>query len=523
MAPPRPDFARTLASLAQVAPGDPPRSVAHGLELTHRLRALVGERGGDRSLWDELLELRTGPGVDAFFASPLPADTVDDPLLDRAVELIAIVEAIRSRRHAHDSQPLDRYLRHGRLVTRRVPMAAERVPVAVRCGRWFTVLEVGDEHPRVVRDRIAAAMATPRALTRRRRRVPAAVLVCLSPVPFEEAVHAHRLGLEGPWLSWSHTAGCPSMGVLAAHHLVLEGPGFAAVRADFRRRVRALRVALGLETDGDPTDELYLDSDAAPFRPWGSGELELDVSLAELADERRTPPPAPAVPRGMDGLTEGLEPLAIGPAPSLRYATVHRYELPLVDLCYAYCRAKHETLLRFDRRYEGGGFTFIVPRQLPGGRRGQPVLCALHAPRGTPESSTVFRARLHAQLRASTAGEDLLTGVLEEALRLAVPRPLQAAAVSCVERLPKASRFLAGRGLVACIDIPDDVVDPYSRYAGHSEGLFGGSCQERDGVALTAVGRGDRRDLCAVGTGVFRAPEVIDYFWRRLAWWLDGA
>ncbi len=93
-----------------------------------------------------------------------------------------------------------------------------------------------------------------------------------------------------------------------------------------------------------------------------------------------------------------------------------------------------------------------------------------------------------------------------------------------IERFPgDGGSFLAGRGLVARIEIPEDVVDPIASYAGLYEGLFGGSCQERGGVSLTAVDRGFRRDLCALGTGPFRNKAAMDLFWQRFAYFLGQA
>ena len=69
----------------------------------------------------------------------------------------------------------------------------------------------------------------------------APLAVGIEPVGLGEALHLHRLGLEGPWLSWAETVGEPSLGVLSAHHFVLEGPGMAGLRADFRQIKQELR------------------------------------------------------------------------------------------------------------------------------------------------------------------------------------------------------------------------------------------------------------------------------------------
>jgi len=121
-------------------------------------------------------------------------------------------------------------------------------------------------------------------------------------------------------------------------------------------------------------------------------------------------------------------------------------------------------------------------------------------------------------------GGDLLSRVLDNALRVRLPDLFKAAAVRVFEsRLYDGGSFLSGRGLVSYIEAPDEFIDPIAEYGGIFEGLFAGSCQERGGVSLTAIDRGYRRDLCAVGTGVFRGQAAMDLFWKRLAYFLDQA
>lgn len=566
--------------MAELAPIVPPLLVSHGLELTHNLRRALGDQAVEASLWEELLALRRGPGCDAFYAMPLPDREPTDLLLERAVEIRGLVDAIRNHKHAHDGQPLDRVLRKDRLRTRRVVRTEDVVPVAVRLGCWYSVVAVGDEHPRALRDRIEAALTDdPRHVgTLRSRRISAPLLVSIDTVPFAWAMHLHRLGLQGPWLSWSCTNGAPSMGVLASHHLVLEGPGFAALRADFRRRVRALRVALGLDAEDEQefdTCEQFGPFDAAPFSPWGcDDDSELHPALAEppLPDDllqalqeieaeeanrlphRHTfafdptlPRPKPRAGGCTDGLPAALETLArsrpvgvlphdlrhvqLRNPPSVRYATVQRGAFSLPAFCYAYCRAQHDAMAVHHPRYSGQGFTFIVPHmplgdngQRKAGRRGVPVLCSFQTRRGVPEGPETFRRRLVRCLAEADEGRDLLSRVLEDALRIALPGLVKSLAVRLLERgFGDGGTFLAGRGLVSHISVDDELIDPVARHAGLYEGLFGGSCQERGGVALTAVDRGYRRDLCAVGTGIFRMTAPMDLFWHRFAWFLGQA
>ena len=572
----RRDFAETVLALADVAPTFPPSLVTHGLELAHALRRAVGERPVEATLWEELLALRRGPGADAFFAMPLPmAPPPDDPLLERSVEILALVDAVRNNRHAHAGQPLDRYLREGVLRTRRVVLSEDSVPVCVRLGCFSAVVDVQDEHPRQLRDHIVAALRrAPQQLgSLKARRVAAPLLVSLTPLPFAEAVHSHRVGVDGPWIGWSLTGGRRPMGVLAAHHLVLEGPGFATLRADFRRRVRAMRVALGLDgvdQEWDGTED-FTDFDAAPFSPYGPGAEALHPALRDLApdaDEELLAqlldiagPPPDCEPRHRHsfafnpmagdvddgsieppaGLPEDLlllakarpalwlgDRLISGPRrgpPSMRYATIHRGAFSLPDFCYAYCRAQHDAMAVYHRRYRGQGFTFIVPRLREGaGRRAMPVLCSFRTRKGAPEGARLFKQRLQRQLDLAEDGSDLLSRVLDDTLRVALPAVVKASVVRAIERLPgDGGSFLGGRGLVGRIVIPEDVVDPIARYAGLYEGIFGGSCQERGGVSLTAVDRGYRRDLCALGSGSFRNKDAMDLFWQRFAYFLGQA
>lgn len=572
----RRDFADTVLALADVAPTFPPSLVTHGLEVAHALRRAVGERSVEATLWEELLALRRGAGADAFFAMPLPVrPPADDPVLDRAVEILALVDAVKNNRHAHAGQPLDRFLREGALRTRRMVISEDAVPVCVRLGCFVAVVDVRDEHPRQLRDRIVEALReAPLQLGGlKARRVRAPLLVSLTPLPFCEAVHGHRLGVEGPWLGWTRTGGRRPMGVLSAHHLVLEGPGFATLRADFRRRVRAMRVALGLdgvEQGWDETEE-FSEFDAQPFAMHSVGDEELHPALQDLAPDPdqdlldklfEMAGPAPGEdarhrhtfafnPRADDqdegpfepppGLPDDLGVLArVRPAvwlgdrlisgprrgpPSMRYATIHRGAFSMTDFAYAYCRAQHDAMAVYHPKYGGQGFTFIVPHLRPGtDRRAMPVLCSFRTRRGAPEGARTFKQRLTRQLDLADRGADLLSRVLDDALRVALPAVAKAAVVRAIERLPgDGGTFLAGRGLVAQITIPDDVVDPIARYAGLYEGVFGGSCQERGGVSLTAVDRGFRRDLCALGTGPFRNKDAMDLFWQRFAYFLGQA
>ncbi|MCO4771191.1 MAG: hypothetical protein KDA24_14250 [Deltaproteobacteria bacterium] len=569
-------FADTVVALTEIAPRFPPALVAHGLELTHSLRRTVGGRAKEPSLWEELLALRRGPGADNFLATPICCrPPVDDLLLERAVEIRAIVDALRGNQHSFDGQPLNRALEHGFLRTRRVVMPEETVPVVVRLAGWYAVVDVHDEHPRVLRERIVHALETNARPLRSLMptRVRAAVVVSVLPVPFKEAAHLHRLGVGGPWLGWSETSTEPRLDVLSAHGLVLDGPGFYCLRAEIRRRVRAMRIALGLETVeeeyGDNDDAIAIleaalaEADEGTLSDLGLGEGagivldRADPSLDpfpfrhEFADgdgpERPSSPDATLadLPDLLSTLPASLVELAgqrslgwVGPrngptgaSPSLRYATVPRSAFSMPDFAYAFCRAQHEAMAIHHPSYDGRGFTFVIPheprdeigRRRRGVRAG-PVLCSFRTRRGVPESAGTFKRRLQRRLDEADRGEDLLSQVLDDVLRAAVPETAKALMVRLAERMPgDGGTFLTGRGLVAWSEVPDESVDPFAEYGGVFEGFFTGSCHERGGVSLSAVDRGCRRDLCAVGSGVFRRKPVMDHFWRRLAFFLSDS
>lgn len=566
--------------MTEVAPTFPPLLVSHGVELTHSLRKALGDRPVESSLWEELLALRRGAGADAFYLYPqLPGPPVEDLLLQRAVEVRALVDAIRNARYSNSGQPLDRVLRQGNLRARREVVSSRHVPVAIRLGSWFVVIPVGEEHPRVLRDRILHSLLDgARPIGRfHPRRIVAAALVAIDPVPFDEALHLHRLGVEGPWLSWSVTGSEVPLGVLTAHHLVLEGPSLAGLRADFRRRARAMSVALGLggaDDDWDPSAD-YGSFDAHPFESLAGigdsitsmadtegldpeflarlalAEQELEQVRSSLGDRELfsvSAESSSASSNGewMQGLPEDLHALvdlqnrvrggqASGRlqswrAPSVRYATIPRGAFSFSDFCYAYCRAQHDAMAVHHPRYHGAGFTFIVPRlasserSSEGGLRARPVLCSFRTIRGVPEAAAPFKHRLRLRLAEADEGRDLLSRVLDDVLRVGLPGVFKTAAVRLFEsRLHDGGTFLSGRGLVSHIEVSDELVDPVASYGGIFEGLFGGSCQERGGISLTAVDRGFRRDLCATGTGIFRATEPMDLFWHRLAYFLDQA
>lgn len=568
-------FADTVIALTEVAPRFPPALVAHGLELTHSLRRAVGGRAIEPSLWEELLALRRGPGTDTFVATPVCRNHApEDLLLERAVVLRALVDAIRGNRHAFDGQPLNRALEHGVLRTRRVVLPDEVVPAIVRLGGWFALVEVRDEHPRVLRDRMAEALRTrSRPLrTLLPTRAPAPIVISILPVTFKEASHLHRLGIEGPWLGWSETSSAPRMSVLSSHGLVLDGPGVYRLRAEARRRIRAMRIALGLDVDEEPVEDFDPDEaiafleqalaedDAELLSDLGLGEgagpvLERDGfdpfpmrhDFADPCEGRPSRPdqqPADApdllatLPEELARLASerplawrGPRPGPVGPCPSLRYATVPRSRFSFADFAYAYCRAQHEAMALHHPTYDNRGFTFVVPhmpRDEVGrkrrGLRARPVLCSFRTRRGVPEAATTFKRRLERRLGEADNGEDLLSQVLDDLLRAAVPEVVKAGLVRLAERMPgDGGTFLTGRGLVAWSEVPDESVDPFAEYGGIYEGFFTGSCHERGGVALSAVDRGYRRDLCAVGTGVFRRAPVMDHFWRRLAFFLSDS
>ena len=565
-----------MIALAEVAPRFPPSLVAHGLEFTHSLRRAVGGRAVEPSLWEELLALRRGPGTDTFVATPICCQQVPgDLLLERAVVLRGLVDAVRGNRHAFDGQPLNRALEHGLLRTKRLVLPDDAVPTVVRLGGWYAIVEVRDEHPRVLRDHIADAL-THRARPLRTllpARVPAPIVLSVLPVSFREATHLHRLGIEGPWLGWSETSSAPRMSVLSSHGLVLDGPAAYRLRAEVRRRVRAVRIALGLDVDVDPADTFNAEEAIAFLEAALSGddaEVLSDLGLGEgagqvldrdevgpfpmrhdfadpTAAERPSRPdlePADA-PDLMATLPEELARLAsarslawrgprpgpVGPCPAIRYATVPRSRFSFADFAYAYCRAQHEAMALHQAAYDSRGFTFVVPHRprdedggLRRGLRARPVLCSFRTRRGVPEASSTFKRRLERRLDEADHGEDLLSQVLDDLLRAAVPEVIKAGLVRLAERLPgDGGTFLTGRGLVAWSEVPDESIDPFAQYGGIYEGFFTGSCHERGGVALSAVDRGYRRDLCAVGTGVFRSAPVMDHFWRRLAFFLSDS
>ncbi|HCP44509.1 MAG TPA: hypothetical protein DIU15_00505 [Deltaproteobacteria bacterium] len=565
-----PSFEDTALSLGDIAPTQPPRLVSHGLELAHALQRAVGARGHDGGGWEDLLAFRTGPGADAFLVAPvqLPEEGCVDPILDRAVEIRALVDVFRHHRDRHVRQPLDRVLRRDRLRLKRVALHESFMPVVLRLGAWFTVIEVHEEHPRALRERIVDSfIERPRPIGRLRcRRVDAPLVVSLVPIDLAEAVHLHRVGLEGPLVGWSYSAGSPKLSVLAAHHLVVDGPSFACLRSDFARRVRALRLALGLDSMESPgvLNEPYSKADSFPFEPdsstlqssraahasrWsrvarrsgrasaskrrarglahqemasaqpsGPGRYESSIpkELAELLRER-TGVRSWAGPTKLSG--RPVEP------PSIRFATLHRVSFSLCEFAYAYCRAQHDAMLRHDVHYQGQGFTFVVPHvprgdasQAPLSSRARPVLCSLHTRRGLPEPLTAFSRRLLRRLDEADRGQDLLSRVLHDVFRLPLPAVVQSSVVRLFERAPRdGGTFLGGRGLFAYSAVPDDFVDPSATHSGVHGGLFSGSCHERGGVSLTVIDRGARRDLCAVGTGLFRPQAPMDFFWERLA------
>jgi hypothetical protein len=568
-----------VIALTEIAPRFPPSLVSHGLELTHSLRRAVGGRAIEPSLWEELLALRRGPGTDTFVATPICCrEAPADLLLDRAVELRGLVDAIRGNRHAFDGQPLNRALEHGLLRTRRMVLLDDVVPVVVRLGGWYARVDVRDEHPRVLRDNIADALRTrPRPLrTLLPTRLPAPIVISVLPVTFREAAHLHRLGVEGPWLGWSETNSKPRMRVLSSHGLVLDGPGVYRLRAEVRRRVRAMRIALGLDVEVEPLEEFDADEAIAALEAALAGddtELLSELGLGEgagpvldrdgcfdpfpmrhdFADDcgssraRASRPdiepaeapdllaalPAELVETALKAplAWRGPRPGPVGPCPALRFATVPRSLFSFPDFAYAYCRAQHEAMAIHQSAYSGQGFTFVVPH-LPmdeagrprRGVRARPVLCSFRTRRGVPESGATFKRRMERRMDEADHGEDLLSQVLDDLLRAALPEVLKSVLVRLAERVPgDGGTFLTGRGLVAWSEVPDESVDPFAEYGGVYEGFFTGSCHERGGVALSAVDRGYRRDLCAVGTGVFRQAEVMDHFWRRLAFFMSDS
>lgn len=571
---PRPrlrSFASTVLALTEVAPVFPPSLVSHGLELAHNLRRALGDRPVDGGVWEDLLAYRRGPGADAFLLSPMPEGHAADLLLERAVEIRAIVDALRALSGAFEDQPLERTVRRGTLRARRVPLDSETTPVAVRLGSWFTVVQVSDEHPRRLRDTLEAAL---RDSVRELRNVAAPtvaapVVVAIDPKHLAEAVHLHRVGLDGPWLGWSEARGSRRVGVLSASHLVLEGPSFVQLRADIRRRSRALRVALGLESAEEDWDLLVAagllehvpSADEAPrvgvapaLRDFGMPVPELPTRAITSLHDPAGPPTrvdlqadaagidAGSTAAGTVGATGELpselvelqrrRPATFVPPtwlagamaspPSIRWATVDRTPLALPELAYAYSRAQHDAMAVHHPRYEGQGFTFVVPWRRADAGRATPVLCSFRTRRGAPEGAGTFQRRLARRIEEAEAGEDLLTQVLDDALRLPVPEVLRSTAVRLAERLPgDGGSFLSGRGFVSWMEVPEDSIDPITAFSGSQDGLFAGSCQERGGISLTVVDRGTRRDLCAVGTGIFRQEAPLHLFWMRLQYFLS--
>ncbi len=553
--------------MAELAPTAPPLVVSSGLQLASALRRRVrGEP--DRELpssWEQLLSLRQGPGADGFVVWPLPGDVglEREPLLERCVEILALVEAVRDHSYRHPGQYLDCFLRKDRPQVRRERLRSERTPVAVRLGSWYVLIEVGDEHPRRLRERILYAFETdPQPLGHLRlRRLRAGLVVSLLPLSLGEAVHLHRWGLEGPWLGWSRAGALRQVGVLAAHHFVLEGPGLACLRVDFRRRLRAMRLALGLDAEDPEWDgrEDFSARDAAPFALLES-ELDLFLDLSSSAEQGDREPVESVAEDVLASSGHGTHLLASGDsstcrtelpapleqlateshwswlhpgrwtgrglrAPSLRFATLERGAFSLSSACYAYCCAQHQTMADRDPYYRSQGFTFVVP-QIPGSgpfksnarRRARPILCSFHTRDGRPESSLSFNRRFKRRMAEAEVGDDLLSYVMRDLFEGSLPAFVKSAAVHLFERAPRdGGTFLGGRGLVAYAQVPDEDVDPIATYAGVFEGLFSGSCQERGGVALSIIDRGYRRDLCAAGTGLFAGEREMDRFWTTFA------
>jgi len=312
----------------------------------------------------------------------------------------------------------------------------------------------------------------------------------------------------------------------------------------------------GSEVDGSPQSAAEALADVAGIDPEflarvAQAEQELDEARETLGDralfsissDRREQEEGDqeAVLRA---LPSGLRPLVCGErirgaqgtgrlqswrAPSVRYATIPRGAFSFLDYCYAYCRAQHEAMAVHQPRYPGAGFTFVVPRSgkvdsLSADARVVPVLCSFRTVRGVPERAAPFKHRLARRLEEAAVGADLLSSVLNDVLRGPVPDFLKAAAIRVlVSTLHDGGSFFGGRGLVSHIVVPDELVDPVAAYSGIFDGVFAGSCHERGGVSLTTVDRGYRRDICAVGTGVFRTREAMDLFWNRFAYFLDQA
>ena len=508
--------------------------LSYGLEVAHGLRRVLGEQPLEQSLWEDFLSLRWGPGADEFYAWPHDAadNACEDHLLLRAAQLRALVDAVRATAREPGQAPLAQVLHRHALHTQRQQVAGPRLTVALRLGRWFTTLEVGDEHPRQLRDRMEQALLE-RARPLRPAAPPrtdAALLIALDPVPLERALHLHQVGIDGPFLAWSQTDDAHPLHVLAAHHLAVEGPAFIQLLADVRRRARALRIALGLGGAGAPSEELVDelvqallsgDPPAAPqdellidgeSRELPAARLELNLS-PELERLRHRRPRGWALPHRLR-----LDPT---PALCLRLVSVDRGLFSFSAFAYAFCRAQHDALVAHDPDYDGRGFTFVVPSAAERDGRSharsqRPVLCAFRTAGGRPESATTFRTRLGRVLAQAERDEDLLSRVLSDGLQVAVPRTLKAALVRVADLVTaRRGSFLGGRSVVSQVVVPEGLLDPEAEFGGPQDGFFGGSCQGRSGVTITAIERGSRRDLCAVGSGLFARPTVMDAFWTR--------
>ncbi len=539
---------RRLRAIAELAPGGPSLSASSGLKLALLLG--TGRRSNDaagrvQGGWERVRAMRRGPGADGFVLWPLPppGEIVFDGLMERCLELRALVDVIREHRHRHPSQALDCYLRRRGMTLSRRAVHGDLCPVMIRLGAWFVTLEVGDEHPRRLRDKILEEFRLrPRSLSfLRRRRIPCIAAISLRPLPLVESVHLHRWGIEGPWIGFSRsgTWRAPRFAVISAHHLVLEGPALACLRVDFQRRLRALRVGLGMDVGGaDWLDsENFSAFDAAPFELSPLEESVFTDRVGRLKFSHGSQQAALDGADDVENLPAALRALLLQSAghwldgepwrerrlksPSLRFATIERGSFSLSRVCYAFCCAQHQALRAADSSYKGRGFTFIVPRMMGAApfsssarSRGRPVLCSLQVKGGEPEGVSAFTKRLKLRLEEAERGEDLLSELVEDLFHADRSDLLGSALVSLYERLPvSGGSFLRGRGMVSYARVPDEDVDPVASHAGIYEGLFAGSCQVRDGVTLSIIDRGYRRDLCAVGSGVLSDEVVMERFW----------